>query len=423
MKIIVWGINYAPEVTGIAPYNTMLCEFLQRRGHDVRMLTTFAYYPEWKKLAEDAGRVFRTDEINHVTVLRCWHYVPRKVSTLKRIGHEATFVMASFLKLLTLPKPDVIVVISPPLLLGAAAWAACAIKGAPYIFHAQDLQPDAAVNLGMVKNPLFTRILYKLEAFAYEHAAKVSGISCGMLATFASKGVPESKLVYFPNGVNLPSPDQLPERGKFRARQGFGANDFLAIYSGNLGVKQGLEILIEAAASLKDERVKIVISGDGAQREALQQLRNFHQLRNVVMLPLQDEKNYLEMLADADVCLITQQKGSGNAFFPSKLLVTLGLAKPVITVADEESELASALRTGAFGVNILPGQHEKLAAALEAMSQNPGELSTMGPAGRRFVEQFESGRVLAGFERVLEATVSGADGVGPDATGVPGAAQ
>src|SRR5215213_10167129 len=100
MRIVVWGINYAPEVTGIAPYNTALCEDLRTRGHEVEMVTTFAYYPAWRKLPEDRGRVYRTDVIAGIPVHRCWHYVPPKVSAMKRIAHEGTFVLTSFLRLL-----------------------------------------------------------------------------------------------------------------------------------------------------------------------------------------------------------------------------------------------------------------------------------------------------------------------------------
>jgi colanic acid biosynthesis glycosyl transferase WcaI len=132
MKINVWGINYAPEPTGIAPYNTALCDHLKRHGHEVHMVTAFAYYPAWKKAPEDRGKIFRTDEVamrgtdqegreGRVPVHRCWQYVPRKASALKRIFHEGSFVATSFLRQLTLPAPDAYVVVSPPLLLGAAA--------------------------------------------------------------------------------------------------------------------------------------------------------------------------------------------------------------------------------------------------------------------------------------------------------------
>src|ERR1700756_5384411 len=102
MRVIVWGINYGPEITGIAPHNVALCEFLQRHGDDVEMVTTFAYYPAWKKQSEDRHQLFRTDTINGVAVHRCWHFVPARVSALKRIIHEATFVFTSTIRLLSL---------------------------------------------------------------------------------------------------------------------------------------------------------------------------------------------------------------------------------------------------------------------------------------------------------------------------------
>ncbi len=401
MKVTVWGINYAPELTGIAPYNAALCEYLQRQGHTVRMVTSFPYYPAWKKQPDDAGRLFRTDEGNGVTVHRCWHYVPRRPGTLKRILHEASFVGSSLLRLLCLPRADVLVVVSPPLLLGAAAWLLTRVKLAPVVFHVQDMQPDAALGLGMLKPGRFMRLLYALEAFAYARAARVSAISRGMLAAMAGKGVPAEKLIYFPNGVSLP--DARPEPGCFRARHGLRAEDFVAVYSGNLGVKQGLEVLIEAAARVTNPRLQIVICGDGAMRPQLEDRVRELKLGNVRLLPLQSEPHYLEMLADADLTLVTQQRGSGAFFFPSKLLRSLALARPVLTVADEQSELARALAEGGFGVNVPPGRAEDLARALAELAAAPERLRAFREAGRRYVAQFEQGRVLRDFAAHLTA--------------------
>src|SRR5436190_10511194 len=241
MRVIVWGINYAPEFTGIAPHSVALCEYLRTHGHDVEMVTSFPYYQHWRKHRKDLGKLYRTDSINGVPVLRCWHFVPARVSALKRILHEGSFVFTSTLRALFLPRPDVYVVVSPPLLLGVAAWLVGKLKRAPFVFHVQDMQPDAAVGLGMLKANWFTRALYGLEAFAYRHAARVSGITRGMLNAFKSKGVPDRKLVYFPNAIDLKNAPTVVGRGNFRNRHGFAADDFLAVYAGNLGVKQGLE--------------------------------------------------------------------------------------------------------------------------------------------------------------------------------------
>jgi colanic acid biosynthesis glycosyl transferase WcaI len=397
MKIAVWGINYAPELTGIAPFNRALCEFLAAQGHQVGAITGFPYYPVWRKRDEDRGQWFRTEVLNGVVIRRCWLYVPVVVGPLRRMLHEASFVVVSLLRVLALPKPDLFVVISPPLPLGIAAWIASVVKGVPYVFHVQDLQPDAAVGLGMVRPGVLTRILYWMESFAYARAARVSGISRGMLGKFREKGVPEEKLVYFPNGVELPI--DLPPPGRFRARHGLSPDAFVAMYSGNLGVKQGLDVLIEAARFLQsweemafstrerspfagDRVVRIVVAGDGARRVHLAELIREYALDNVLLLPLQLEDSYREMLADTDCSVITQQEGTGSFFFPSKLLTSLAVGKPVITVADTNSELAHATMEGKFGVNVPPNQPEALARAIRSLADDSGIPGEMRRASR-----------------------------------------
>jgi colanic acid biosynthesis glycosyl transferase WcaI len=402
MRAIVWGINYAPEFTGIAPHNVALCEFLHARGDDVSMITSFAYYPSWEKRPEDRRNLYRTDQINGVPVHRCWQFVPARVSAPKRVFHEASFVFTSTLRSLSLPRADVYVLVSPPLLLGVAGWLVGKIKDAPLVFHVQDMQPDAAVGLGMLKASWFTKALYWLESFAYRHAARVSGITRGMLKSFRGKGVPESKLVYFPNAIALNDAAPPPERAEFRRRHGLAPEEFLAIYAGNLGVKQGLDVLLETAPLVRDPRIRILICGDGAQRESLALRVRELKFPNVSMLPLQAGRDYRALLVDADICFITQQAGAGNSFFPSKLLGLLAESKPVITVAAPECELALSLAEGRFGVNVPPGHAQELADLLDSLAQDPVRLAEYGAAGRRYVEQFEKSRVLQSFAEELE---------------------
>src|ERR1035437_2144442 len=403
MKVTIWGINYSPELTGIAPYNQMMCEHLKLAGHEPIMVTSFAYYPAWKKSKEDAGRLYRTDSVNGVKVHRCWPYVPAKVSSLKRIIHEATIVTTSFLRLLTLPAPDVYVVVSPPLLLGLAAWLLTRFRRAPFVFHVQDLQPDAAMTLGMLRPGVFTRLLYWLEAVAYRKAASVSGISQGMLEAFSRKGVGRERQIYFPNPVELPMLSELPKAGAFRARHGFKPDDFLAVYSGNFGVKQGLTILIDAARVLQKSPlpIKIVICGDGAARPQIESAVQQEKLSNIRLFPLQPVEHYRELLVDSDVCLITQQAGSGAAFFPSKLLATLAYARPIVGVADDASELSRAIKTGQFGECVQPGDARQLAETLGNLAADRPKLLQYGMAGRQYVEQFESNKILTQFASEL----------------------
>ena len=399
MRIIVWGINYAPEFTGIAPHSVALCEFLKANGDDVAMVTGFSYYPVWQKRLEDRATLYRTDLVNGVPVHRCWQFVPARVSALKRIFHEASFIFTSTLRALSLSRPDVYVLVSPPLLLGVAGWLAGKLKGVPFVFHVQDMQPDAAVGLGMLKPSWFTKALYGLEAFAHRHAARVSGITQGMLKAFRAKGVPETKLIYFPNAIDLKSDEPGPARGEFRQRHGFTTDEFLAVYSGNLGVKQGLDVLLQTAPLLRNDRIRLLICGDGAQREALAARAREMQLSNVVLLPFAPD--YRALLVDADLCFITQQAGAGNSFFPSKLLGLLAESKPVVTVAAAECELAQAVAAGKFGINVPPGRPQELAEVLDSIATDGRRLSAYGDAGRVYVQQFEKTHIFSSFREQL----------------------
>jgi colanic acid biosynthesis glycosyl transferase WcaI len=409
MRIIVWGINYAPEPTGIGPYNAAVCEYLASRGHDVEMVTSFEYYPAWRRREEDRWRFFQSEQRMGVRVRRCWLYVPNRVSSLKRIIHELSFVSTSFLRILFMRKPDAFVVVSPPLLLGLAAAVLGFLKRAPFIFHVQDLQPDAAICLGMlVAKRSLTRILYALEAVAYRFAARISTISTGMFQLISEKGAAKGKLIYFPNGIDLPV--LRPPRGAFRQRHGISSAAFIVLYSGNLGVKQGLAVLLEAAAVLEkgngalceDREFKFVIAGAGAAQEQMRSKIQEAGISNVLLLPLQPSDGYREMMADADCCAITQHPGTGRLFFPSKLLTALAFGKPVLAVADPGGDLAEAVHAGNFGVSVSSNSPEAIAAAVLRLSASV-ELRRMSDAGIQYVSQFENRRVLENFEAELRA--------------------
>jgi colanic acid biosynthesis glycosyl transferase WcaI len=409
MKITIWGINYAPEPTGIAPYNTDLCEYLQDRGHEVRMVTGFPYYPNWEKQETDRGRLFRHDTEKGIDVFRCWQYVPARPTALKRMIHEATFILFSFLRLLLLPRPDLLIVISPPLALGPAAWMIGLIKRCPYFFHVQDMQPDAAVSLGLLKPGKLTRLLYAIERFTYARAGTVSGITTGMLKMFTEKGVPREKQYLWPNWItsNSAAPtggENLPS-GAFRRHAEVPAEDFLVVYSGNLGKKQGLDVILDAARLIESQGHKgitFIIAGEGAEASQLR-ARIAADSLPVRLLPLQPEKMFRAMLKEADLCMVTQQKGSGALFFPSKLITLLSAACPVVTVADDSSELSHAVEEGGFGVNVLPEDPDGFARAILDLAARRSELPRMGAAGKEWVSRFARPTVLDHFAQQIEA--------------------
>jgi colanic acid biosynthesis glycosyl transferase WcaI len=411
MRITTWGINYAPEPTGIAPYNTELCEFLKSRGHEISMVTAFPYYPAWAKLPADRWRLYRTDTQEGVPIHRCWHYVPAKATTARRILHELSFGLTSFLRILTLPRADIYIVVSPPLFLGVVARMVACLKRSRYIFHVQDLQPDAALGLGMVRSGAFMRLLHGIERFSYRHAVAVSGISESMLAAFEGKGVPVEKRWYFPNWVSRHAAQMdSAAHHSFREFHSIPPDAFLAVYAGNLGRKQGLRVLLEAGRRLKAcslggrfSSIWIVIAGDGVMRLELEQELAREPAPNFLLLPLLPEPAYRAMLAEATVGIVTQAKGSGQVVFPSKLLTLLAAGLPILAVAEIDSDLARSVAKGNFGVNVPPAQPEQVAQAMINLARQPDKLQRMAESGRRWVQNFSADRILGEFEEKLRS--------------------
>jgi colanic acid biosynthesis glycosyl transferase WcaI len=202
MKIAVLGINYWPDETGIAPFNTGKCEYLASCGHRVTAFTAMPYYPAWKVPGNYRRRFFIREEKAGVTIIRSWVYVPKRLSSVKRIIHEASFVTSAFLRSIGTggrDRPDVLVVITPPLALGLAAFLLSRRWRIPFVQHVADLQPDAAVDLGMLSPTGFTRLLYAIELLSYRKAAAVSTLTASMREKIVRKGIDSEKVILSPD--------------------------------------------------------------------------------------------------------------------------------------------------------------------------------------------------------------------------------
>jgi colanic acid biosynthesis glycosyl transferase WcaI len=394
MRIALWGINYYPEKIGIGPHTTALSQFLATRGHEVRIHTSFPYYPAWTKTA--SNRFFFREEYKGVCIIRTWHYVPRRPAPLNRIWHELSFSCFSFLPLLFGQAPDLLVVISPPLSLGVLAAFWRCIRRRFLVVQIQDLQPDAAISLGMLQNPGLKALARWAECCTYRGADRVLAISRGMLEAIAKKDVAADKLLFFPNGF-----DEVKRlcRGHFRLRHGIPDDCFLVVYSGNLGAKQGLEKVLSAAEYLPAQSVRVIICGDGPmRREVLQAAEN-----NAVIqaLSLLEETSYWEMIADCDLYLVPQRTNAGAAFFPSKLLPALAYGRPVLVLADRECELAHFVERHRIGQVADEEDGVALATQILALRTASSQREDFARQAARFGSQFSREKIFPEFEQEL----------------------
>ncbi len=387
MRVSIVSINYVPERTGIGVYTTGMAEFLASRGHEVVVHSGFAYYPEWEKQPGDSGRLYRREHIKGVDLRRTYLYVPKRPTALKRIIHEFSFVVTASIAYLLAPRADRTVIVLPPLALGSAIALLAKLKRSPTILHVQDLQPDAAVELGMLKPGLLTRLLYALERLNYRLADKVSTISEGMRRKILGKGVPLEKTILFRNWANDDTVRPGDRMTPLRAEWGLAEGDFVVLYSGNLGRKQGLDSLLDAAALLHDRPdVKIVIVGNGAEQPELVEKARGMNLANVAFHPLQPIERLSELLATADVSVIPQKRAVTDIVLPSKLCNILASGRPVVAAAPPTSDLAMILRDGDCGVLVEPEDGRQMAEGIRALAADRGRASMLAQNGRRYAE-------------------------------------
>ncbi len=400
--VAIVSINYAPEVTGIGVYTAGLAEDLAKRGYTVTVYTAFAYYPAWAKDAKDVGVLYRRERRAGVDLRRSYVYVPKHPSVLRRIAHELSFVASACLNYLMGPKAALTIIVAPPLFLGVPLALLARLKGSRSLFHVQDLQPDAAVDLGMLRPGVVTSALFALERATYRLAHKVSAISPGMLRKIQGKGVPAHKLALFRNWAN---DDIVQSRsGDTSFRRDWKLTDrFVVLYSGNLGVKQGLDSLIRAAELMRQEtQIVIVIVGDGGQKNDLvQQTRNLN-LSNVLFKPLQPVEALCDLLATSDLSVIPQKPGVADIVLPSKLANLMASARPIVAMAEPGTELHRVVTEAHCGMVVPPGDAGSLAGALLHLKASAYKRRLMGENGKQYAARRLSGAAVLGeFENLL----------------------
>jgi colanic acid biosynthesis glycosyl transferase WcaI len=290
---------------------------------------------------------------------------------------------------------DCIIVISPPLLLGLVGVAFKWLWKARLVFHIQDLQPDAAISLGMVKKGLMTRFLLWIEGLVYARSDHVATITEGMRKRLLEKGVPSEKLGLYYNWIDVAAAGKARETGRFRSQHPALKEKWLVAYAGNIGIKQGVDVLVELAEAMRaDDHLHFVIAGDGADKQRLQELAAGKKLGNLTFLPFLSQPDYFDLLQDVQLCFIAQRKGTGDVFFPSKLLGIMAMSKPVLISADMESELARFIRKRNSGLTVDSAEVGQLAASVRRLFADPKLLKELGENAREAVKEFDREAVL-----------------------------
>jgi putative colanic acid biosynthesis glycosyltransferase WcaI len=399
MKVLVHTIFYKPELTGVAKYTAELCEWLTAQGHEVRVIAPPPYYPQWRVQEPYGQWRYKNEVLEGVHVQRCPIWLPRRPSGLARSLYSLSFMLASELVVLreVLRRPDMVLVIEPSFMNLPSAWLASRIAGAVAWLHIQDFEIDLAYDLGQLRHG--RRLAMAVESWLMKRFDIVSSITRRMIEKAASKGVPSENLYMLPNWVDTSIVRPLPHPSPMRREMGISRDCVVAMFSGSLGTKQGVETIIDAARTLVDDsRLLFVICGDGASSEALR-LRA-RDLNNVRFLPLQPAERLNDLLNLADLHLLPQLPSAAGSVMPSKLIGMLASGRPVVAACSAGTEIAE-LVTGC-GVTVEPGDSGGYAAAIRTLAHDARFRAQLGEsARRRALERFSQDSILGDFEREL----------------------
>jgi colanic acid biosynthesis glycosyl transferase WcaI len=404
VKILIYCINFAPELTGIGKYTGEMAEWLAARGHAVRVVTAPPYYPDWKVGAGHSGRSWRREQWKGAEVWRCPLWVPERPGGIKRVLHLASFALSSLPVMLRqlLWLPDAVWVVEPPLFCAPTAWAVARLSGARAWLHISDYEVDAAFDLGLLKGKALKRMVLAAEHWLMRRFDVVSTISQRMRERALSKGVDAQRLVAFPNWVDVSA--FISANGQaYRDELGILPDAVVALYSGNMGRKQGLEIMAQVAQSCAEQRhgsdrLWFVFCGNGVGRADL--LTQCEGIPNVLFLELQPAARLPDLLAMADIHLMPQRAGAADLVMPSKLTGMLASARPVVATALAGTELASVVQM--CGIVVPPEDAAGMARAVLALAGSAPWRKQLGQAGRNYaVHQIDRESVLQRFEKCL----------------------
>jgi colanic acid biosynthesis glycosyl transferase WcaI len=343
LKIHLKSLNYSPELTGIGKYNGEMLTWFAEQGDEVSALCAPPYYPEWKVHSGFSGKRFATSVENGVSVTRCPIYVPAQPTTVKRLIHLASFAFSSSMALFGrfFKKPDVVLVVEPTLFCVPSVLLFCKLTGAKAVLHIQDYEVDAMFGLGMAgKAGFLSKFAFSVERWLMRRFDAVSTISYSMMAKAKEKGVDPSRLVFFPNWSDTSFVHPDVDGSNLRKAWGVDESQKVVLYAGNIGAKQGLELVMEAASRyISRPEVKFFMVGSGAYVDELKRMVVDRNLTNVEFKPLQAWEDVPAMLAMADVHLVVQRKGAADAVLPSKLTNILSVGGNAVITAEANTEL------------------------------------------------------------------------------------
>jgi glycosyltransferase involved in cell wall biosynthesis len=385
LDIVYVSHYFPPEVNAPAVRVSELARHWQRRGHRVTVLTGFPNHPTGIIPAGYRGRRLAVENYGGVRVIRTWVYAAANKGFLRRTLNYLSFLCSALLVGGRQIGPaDVVIGTSPQIFVAVAAWRLARRRKARFVFEVRDIWPEEIEAVGAVRNRFVLRLLERLEMFLYRKADRIVAVAQGTVDTLVARGVPQSKLVLVPNGVDLGEWAD-GERGKARRRLGLG-DEFVVSYIGTHGMAHRLDTVLDAAAELSSiPDLRVLMVGDGAERRRLELRARERRLEHVQFRGQVARDLVRDFYAASDVCLVPLRRADlFTRNVPSKIYEIMAAGKPVVIGTEGESR--ALVEKAGCGVAVEPENAHELAEAIRALHNRREWADELGRSGRRFVE-------------------------------------
>jgi colanic acid biosynthesis glycosyl transferase WcaI len=383
-------------------YGTILKD-LMKKGHKVTIVTSFPHFRKGRSetWCEYRGKLYEVTSWERAKLIRCYVYAPvfdqASSGLIYRALNFVSFNISSLLATAVLAgKADVVLApSSPPLTNGLVAFVASRFKRCPSIYNVQDLYPDMANKMGIIKNRILLRCLVLLEKWVYNLSQKIIVISDGMKRILEQKGVSPEKVSVIENFLDTEFITPRPHDNLFSRKHGL-RNVFVVMYAGNIGIPHGTEVLIETAEMLRLENDLIFcFVGRGENKDLIESIACKKSLLNTVFIDQQPSETVPLIWATASIGVITYRKGLGDFSVPSKLLAMMCAARAVVASVDEDSDTANLIKKSGCGLCVQPEDPQALANAIKLLKSDPERCDDMGQKGRRYVEENLSRKIIS----------------------------
>jgi colanic acid biosynthesis glycosyl transferase WcaI len=396
VNLLVVCPHFAPDVAPTGEVMTSIATELVARGHHLHVVTSLPWYQHHRIEEGWTGRAVRNQVTDWGQITRVHPFPTDKRNIPARAAAFGGFTaLATGVSVLSRPRPDAVLAMSPPLTLGTAGWIAARARRVPFVFNIQDVFPDVAVELGVITNPTVISLASKLERQMYLQADAVTVLSEDLRANVAAKIAdrrPERVRV-IPNFVDVDRIRPTDKENGYRRQYGLDGKT-VVMYAGNVGFSQSLDLVLAAATALAHEpQVVFVINGGGSARQDLE--RKAAGLANVRFIDHQPNDRLPELLAAADVHVVPLRRGLARASVPSKMYSILAAGRPIVASVDPGTEVANVVNRAGAGLTVPPDDPEAFTKAVSRLVSDPDEAVRMGAAGRAFVERWASPAAVA----------------------------